>query len=52
MIVYTDEFAIIEPWGWICQGIRVVSGLFLCHILELCVLLQQMIFLIPLLIDR
>lgn len=34
IIVYTDEFAIIEPWGLICQGIRVVSRLFLCHIQE------------------
>lgn len=34
IIVYTDEVAIIEPWGLICQGIRVVSRLFLCHIQE------------------
>lgn len=33
MIVYTSQISIIEPWGRICQGIRVVSGLFLCHIL-------------------
>jgi len=33
IIVYTSSAAIIELREQICQGIRVVSGLFLCHIL-------------------